>query len=300
MRVLIIGTGYVGLPLAARLAREGHKVYGLGRTLRFDAELASLNFTALQADITRPESLAKLPRGYDWVVLCVASSGGSAEEYRQLYLEGTRNVTAWLAPNPPSKFVYTSSTSVYGQNDGSLVDEASPALPAAATGEVLLQTERLLLDLARAGKMPAVILRLAGIYGPGRGYWFKQFLTGEARIQDEGARYLNMIHRDDVVGAVARALNCATPGEIYNVVDDEPVSQLDFFQWLSRRLGRELPPFQSDPQARPRKRGSSNKRISNRKLRLELGYQLKFPSYREGYEAEIRALRSEIAPGQDG
>ena len=101
---------------------------------------------------------------------CVASGGGGAEEYRQVYLQGTRNLIEWLAPQPPKKFVYTSSTSVYGQNDGSLVKENSPTEPLAATAQVLVETERVLLDAARRKEFPAVILRVAGIYGPDRGY----------------------------------------------------------------------------------------------------------------------------------
>jgi nucleoside-diphosphate-sugar epimerase len=105
-----------------------------------------------------------------------------------------------------------------------------------------------------------------------------------------------MIHRDDAAGATARALLAAVPGEVYNVVDDEPVTQLEFFRWLSRSLERDLPPFESSTPTILRKRGRSNKRVSNRKLRLELGCPLKFPSYREGYAPEIHGLKS----GQPG
>ena len=157
-------------------------------------------------DITKPEQLTQLPASYDWVVNCVSASGGGAEEYREVYLQGTRNLIEWLGAAPPKKFVYTSSTSVYGQNDGSLVKENSPTEPAVETGKVLVETERVLLEAARERKFPAVILRLAGIYGPDRGYWFKQYLKNEARIEGNGARILNMIHRDDVAGAIIAAL----------------------------------------------------------------------------------------------
>ena len=78
-----------------------------------------------------------------------------------------------------------------------------------------------------------MILRVAGIYGPDRGHWFKQFLKNEARIEGDGSRFLNMIHRDDVIGCIIAALKSGRPGEIYNAVDDEPVSQMNFFQWLA-------------------------------------------------------------------
>jgi nucleoside-diphosphate-sugar epimerase len=138
------------------------------------------------------------------------------------------------------------------------------------------------------GSFPAVILRLAGIYGPGRGFWFKQFLSGEARMAGRGERFLNMIHRDDVVGAIALALRRSVPGRIFNVADDEPVSQRDFFLWLSERLGRPQPPSAPEEPEAARKRGTTNKRVSNRRLKQELGYRFKYPTFREGYAVEIQ------------
>ena len=135
-----------------------------------------------------------------------------------------------------------------------------------------------------------MILRVAGIYGPDRGYWFKQFLKKEARIEGEGSRFLNMIHRDDVIGCIIAALQNGRPGEIYNAVDDEPVSQLDFFQWLAEELGRELPSSVPEDPGENRKRGVTNKRLSNRKLKSELGYQFKYPNFRIGYTEEISRL----------
>ena len=129
MRVLIVGCGYVGLPLGAELVRQGHEVFGLRRSAAEEMKAAGIK--PILADITMPETFAQLPRDFDWVVNCAASGGGDADAYRQLYLQGTRNLIEWLAPVPPKKFVYTSSTSVYGQNDGSLVKESSPTEPQA-------------------------------------------------------------------------------------------------------------------------------------------------------------------------
>ena len=289
MRVLIVGCGYVGTPLGAELVKQGHEVCGLRRSPRADGALTAVGIKPLAADITRLEELTQLPAGYDWVVNCVSSSGGGAEDYRSVYLQGTRHLFEWLATAPPKKFVYTSSTSVYGQTDGSVVTEASPAEPSTETAQVLVETERVLLQAARIG-FPGVVLRLAGIYGPGRGHWFKQYLSGVATIEGKGDRILNMIHRDDVVAAILAALRQGQPGRIYNVVDDEPVTQLTFFKWLSTRLGRDLPPFAPEGTAENRKRGTTNKRVSNLRLKTELGWLLNYPTFKEGYEDEVRRL----------
>ncbi|MGO8678155.1 MAG: SDR family oxidoreductase [Limisphaerales bacterium] len=292
MRVLIIGCGYVGLPLGAALAAMGNEVFALRRAAWSAAEPGCAGLVPLAGDITKPEDLARLPAGYDWVVNCVSSSGGGPEGYRAVYVQGMRNLLEWLAARPPRKFVYTSSTAVYGQSDGSVVDELAPAEPLVETARVLVEAERLLIEAERQRGFPAVIMRLAGIYGPGRGYWLKQYLSGEARIESGGGRILNMIHRDDAVGAVIAALRKGRPGEMYNAVDDEPVTQLGCYQWLATALGGALPPAASEVPGTSTKRGLTNKRVSNRKLKDELGYTLRYPTFRQGYEAEIEAAVS--------
>jgi nucleoside-diphosphate-sugar epimerase len=293
MRVLIVGCGYVGLPLAAELARQGHAVVGLRRSAATDAALRAAGVTPLQADLTHPETLTRLSGDFDWVVNCVASGGGSAAEYRALYLEGMKNLVAWLTSRAKAapRLVYTSSTGVYGQNDGSTVDEASPTAPASETARILVETEQVLLAAQRAQGFPAMILRAAGIYGPERGYLLKQFLAGEVRIEGEGGRVLNMIHRDDLIRAIIAALERGVAGAIYNASDDEPVTQREFFQWLAAELRRPLPPpaAAAAPEP-PRRRGLTNKRVANHKLRQELGVRLAYPNYRVGYRAELQRL----------
>src|SRR5437660_2025149 len=238
MRILIAGCGYVGLRLGTALVQAGHEVFGVTRTAVRKPELEKAGIRALSADITRLEDLNQIPRQYDWVVNCGASSGGTAGDYEALYLQGTRNLLDWLNAHPPRKFVYTSSTSVYGQVDGSVVDENSATEPQAGTAKILVQTENLLMD--RAEEFRAVILRVAGIYCPGRRYWLKQFLDGKAALEGKGGRWLNMIHRDDLVRIIIAVLERGEAGEIYNAVDDEPVTQRDFFEWLSKQLGKPM------------------------------------------------------------
>jgi len=290
VRVLIIGCGYVGVPLGAELVKHGHEVVGVRRSTGHDEELKTAGIQPLAVDITKPEEIAKLPGPFDWVVNTVSSTKGGVEEYRQVYLNGTRQLIDWLAAAPPKKFVYTSSTSVYGQTDGSVVKETSLAEPATETGKVLVETEKALLAAMSGRKLPAIVLRVAGIYGPDRGHLFQQYLKNEARIAGKGERIINMIHRDDLVSIIVTALKNGRPGEIYNAVDDEPVTQIHFFRWLSETLGKWMPPFATEEENADRKRGLTNKKVSNRKLKMELGCPFKYPTFRQGYTAEIQRL----------
>ncbi len=290
MRTLIIGCGYIGLPLGAELVRQGHEVIGIGRSAEGRADLKEAGIKAVNADLTQPESLRRLEGPFDWVVNCVSSSHGGLEDYRRVYLEGTRHLIEWLGAQPPKKFIYTSSTGVYGQDNGAVVKEEHPTEPATETARVLVETEQLLLAAAREKKFPAAILRVAGIYGPRRIHLLQQFIANEARIEGKGERHLNMIHRDDVVGAIIAALKNARPGEAYNASDDEPVAQVHFLRWLSETLGKWMPPAATPEELAKKKRGVTNKKVSNRRLKMELGYQLKFPTFRQGYTAEIKRL----------
>ncbi len=304
MRVLIIGPGYVGLPLAVDLARRGHEVSALSRTARNKPGLITAGIRDIEAAITNLNSLLRLPADWDWVVNCVSSSRGTLEDYRRVYLDGTRNLLNWLSKPPPQKFVYTSSTGVYGQNDGSVVTEASSTTPESETGRILVETENTLLAAAREQQFPAVILRVSGIYGPGREYWLKQFRDAEGEIEGSGERIINMVHRDDVVGAIMAALEKGEAGKIYNVTDDEPVSQQDLFSWLSENSKVQTPNSRETPnlklqkelqasseigegKGRARKRAAANKRVSNTRLKIELGYRCKYPTFREGFAASL-------------
>ena len=266
MRILITGCGYVGLPLGQALAAHGHTVHGVRRN-PFTAE----GITTHTADLTQPGALDTLPRDFDWVINTVSSSRGGAEAHRAIFLDGTRNLLDWL-DEMPARLIFTSSTSVYQQTDSQWVDEETQNAPATGTGATLTETEELFLNAA----VPATILRVAGIYGPERGYLFRQFLKGEA-VMTGPDRWLNMIHRDDVISAILMAMEIE-PG-IYNATDNEPVTQLAFFEWLAELTGRPLPPVGG---AGSRKRAITNKRVRNAKLKAT-GWQLKYPTFREGF-----------------
>lgn len=290
MRTLIIGCGYIGRWLALEMSRQGHSVTCLRRSAIEDEGLHIAGIEVIPLDVSRTSSWHKLEPLFDWVVNCASSNRGGEESYRAVYLEGTRNLLNWLASAPPRKYVYTSSTGIYAQNDGSWVDESAETAPASETGKILLQTENLLREAHDRSGFPAIILRVAGIYGPGRTFLLKNFLAGEAVIEGRGDRHLNMVRREDVVGAIRAALERGQPGEIFNVADGEPVRQGEFYQWLAERLRRPLPPSVETAEPPSRKRSATNKRIANARLREQLGYGFRFPTYRAGYESLIADL----------
>jgi nucleoside-diphosphate-sugar epimerase len=118
-----------------------------------------------------------------------------------------------------------------------------------------------------------------------------QYLKDQARIPGRGERLVNMIHRDALAACIVVALKSGRSGEIYNASDDEPVPQIHFFRWLSETLGKNMPPFVREEEAAPRKRAVTHKKVSNRKMRMELGCALRYPTFRQGYTAEIQRLQ---------
>jgi nucleoside-diphosphate-sugar epimerase len=278
-RILIAGCGYIGEAAADLLHAAGWVVEGWTRSAESAASLSEKPYPVRVVDISKPAEVAECGPptvGFDAVVHCASSSGGDAEMYRKIYLDGARNL---LETFPGSKLLFTSSTSVYAQRDGSLVTEESDAKPMRETSRVLLETERLV--LATSG----VVARLAGIYGPGRSALLNKFLKGTAIIDPENDRFVNQVHRDDIASALLMLLSREAEGaQIYNVVDDQPILQSECYRWLAQRLNRPLPPIGRSMQER--KRGDSNKRVSNAQLRA-LGWTPRYPSLAEGMEKSV-------------
>jgi nucleoside-diphosphate-sugar epimerase len=275
-RILIAGCGYVGAAAADLFQAAGWEVEGWTHSAESAAKLAEKPFPVRAVDIAvRGAVEAATASRFDAVIHCASSGGGGAESYRRIYLEGARNLLTVLRPNT---FLYTSSTSVYAQTGGEWIDEESPAEPAHETGRILRETEEF---VRQNGGMVA---RLAGIYGPGRSALLRKFLAAEARIEEGGTRYVNQAHRDDIAPALLQLVTTPNESEIFNVVDNEPRTQQEAYAWLAAKLNRPLPP--TAPRAGTRKRGASNKRVSNRKLR-SLGWEAMFPTFEVGMENSV-------------
>lgn len=276
--VLIVGCGYIGLPLARRFRTNGWQVVGLTGSGESAARLSSESFPIIGLDVTT--SLDRLqPRAFEIVVHCASSGRRGTAVYEAIFLRATRNLLSTLAVN---HFMFVSSTSVYGQTDGSWVDENSLAKPFRETGLVLRAAEEIVVE------QKGTVARLAGIYGPGRCVPLRKLLDQTAIIESEGERLMNLIHRDDAVSALFFLAENSLRG-IYNVTDDEPVSQLDWFRHVCNQLDRPLPPF--GPRDTTRKRGWTSKRVSNEKLR-QAGWTPRFGTFREGLGPLLRQVKS--------
>ena len=289
-RVLIVGCGFVGEATADLFHAAGWEVVGWTHSEESAARLASVKSYPVEAhDITDPGHVREAARGFpgsgelDALVDCVSSGrGGGPEAYRRVYLEGARNLRA--AFPQAGRFVYTGSTSVYAQTDGSAVDEGSPAEPDRETGRILRETEAVV--LAAPG---GAVARLAGIYGPGRSNLLRKFLAGEAVVEGDGGRWLNQIHRDDAATALFRLAQADAPPGTFNVADDSPLTQLELYRALAADLGRELPPY--GPEDRNRKRGWTSKRVQNGRLRA-LGWRPHWGSFLDWVREEGSLMAS--------
>jgi nucleoside-diphosphate-sugar epimerase len=175
--------------------------------------------------------------------------------------------------------LFTSSTSVYGQTNGEVVTEEGEAAPAHETGKILREAENLVLS------QRGIVIRLGGIYGPGRSALLRKFLSDEAIIDPENDRFVNQIHRDDAATAIVLLLKREDSTEqIFNVVDNQPLLQSECYRWLAAKLNQPLPAKGRSTSAR--KRGQSNKRVSNAKLR-GVGWTPKYPNFAVGMETSV-------------
>lgn len=279
-RILIAGCGYVGQATADLFHAAGWAVEGWTHSAESAVKLSAKPYSVRAVDITDQARICEHAGVFDAIIHCASSGGGDADSYRQIYLNGAHNL---LDRFGGLRMLFTSSTSVYAQVDGSWVTEESETKPARETGRILLETEKLV--LAHDG----IVARLAGIYGPGRSALLSKFLAGQATIDPENDRFLNQVHRDDIAAALFLLLDRPSPArEIYNVVDDQPIVQSECYHWLAQRMNRAIPPLGRS--ATTSKRGASNKRVSNAKLR-RLGWVPRYSTFAEAMERSIcRAL----------
>jgi len=285
-RTVIAGCGYVGTALGLELASEGHDVFGLRRNP--DGLPGSIH--PLPVDLGRRESPLVLPERIDFAVYCVAPDSGTEAAYRLAYLDGLDHFLRALKERgeEPRRILFASSTSVYSQSRGEWIDEESTANPARYAGEILVLAERLL----RASGFESTSVRFGGIYGPGRTRLVEQVERGELLLARE-PHFTNRIHRDDAAGLLRHLISACTAAELYLGVDCEPADEADVFRFLAEELGVALPRMRGaeDPSA---VRRAGSKRCRNDRVRAA-GYDYRYPSYRQGYAAVVRAYLADRA-----
>jgi nucleoside-diphosphate-sugar epimerase len=280
MANLIIGCGYLGRRVARLWLERGERVHATTRQPQTAETFAAAGIEPIVCDVLEPRGLAGLP-AFDTVVCAVGFDRSSGVAMREVYVEGLRRVLSSLAR--PGRFIYVSSTSVYGQTDGGWVDEEAATAPLEESGRIVLEAEETL----RQALPEAIVLRCAGIYGPGRLLRQKTIEAGEP-IVGAADKWLNLIHVADGARAVLAAEALAPPGFLCNVCDGRPVTRRDFFTELARLLTAPPPRFMAPPAAGPappHERGQ--RRISNRRLREALAFRPEYSDYRDGLRASV-------------
>lgn len=273
-RILLAGCGDLGLRVGRLLAAAGHEVFALRRHPPAGQDDG---IAWLRGDLTRPETLSNLPDGIRHLVYLPAPGGREESLYRAVFVEGLRHVMHALDAASLQRVMFVSSSAVYGEHDGAWVGEDTPPVPQGFNGKVLLEAERWL-----AGQPPrSIVMRLAGLYGPGRLQLAERIRAGEVRAPRQPPHWANRMHIDDAAAAIVHVLALADPHRVYIGSDDTPLPLHTLYDSVAASIG--LPPVPDG--AAPV--GVGSKRLSNARLR-ESGFRTCWPDARDGYAALLR------------
>ncbi len=291
MRKLVLGCGYLGSRVANRWLAAGDNVWAITRKPEQAARFRAAGLRPIVADVTHAASLPPL-RDFATILYAVGYDKSSERSMQEVYVQGLQNVLARLeegsagaGTNADSRFIYISSTGVYGEQSTGWVDEASPCEPQREGGRVCLAAERCLAASSLAPQ--AIVLRMAGIYGPGRIPRRKELLAGEPLAAADSG-FLNLIHVDDATDVVLAAERRGSPPGLYVVSDGTPVERRDYYAELARLLQAPPPTYTVPPPDSPQAaRAAGSKRLRNAKLLADLQVRLRYPSYREGLPAVL-------------
>ena len=272
--IAILGCGYVGCALADYWQEQGHFVTGTTTNWKRVASLSGVVSQVFLMKGDDADAVQSLVRGQDTLVVSVAPTGSQVADestYETTYLATAKNLVQALNQAPRVKqIIYLSSCSVYGDSQGGWVDETSPISPSEPRSQILSQAEQILLQ-ASSENQKVCILRLGGIYGPGRELINMYGGLAGMTLPGKGDRVINWIHRDDIVGAIELARLNELEG-IYNLVDDSQLTVKEQIERVCLHYG--MPPVHWTPSQLSLRRQSV--RISNQKLKAA-GYRLIHP-----------------------
>jgi nucleoside-diphosphate-sugar epimerase len=284
MRKLVLGCGYLGARVAERWLAAGDVVMATTRSMDRAKEFETLGLQPIVADVTQPETLAQLP-AVDTVLWAVGFDRRGGHSRRAVYVDGLQNVLD-LLPTTVGRFIFIGSTGVYADAGGDWIDEDSPCRPTREAGQTLLAAEQLL-GSHRLGSR-SVILRLAGLYGPGRLPRVADLQKGNP-IEARAGSWLNLIHVDDAAAVVLAAEGVAKCPAVYGVSDGNPVDRREFLRGLAELLRAPAPRFiEPSPERLASHHSGSNKRVSNARMLAELDVHLTYPTFREGLAGIVR------------
>lgn len=297
---LIVGCGYLGMRVARRWLAVEEPVAAVTRHARRAEEFRATGILSIIAEVTQPASLEQLRPLLgpgDTLLYAVGYDRSAGQPMDQVYVQGLRNVLAAIHPEI-SRVIYISSTGVYGQVAGETIDEDSPTEPTREGGRVCLAAEQALLESPFGNR--AVILRLAGIYGPGR-VPNRADLRAQKPLPFDPASALNLIHVEDAATVVLAAEKSAPTPRTYVVSDGQPVARGDYYAELARLWNAPAPifatPSESDPHtgatiAAPR-RGGADKRLDPARMRRELAPVFQFSDFRTGLRGIVELEQCE-------
>lgn len=280
-RLVVFGCGYVGSAVAEAAVRAGLHVTALTRNAGQAKTLRAAGVRPIVADLASDSWHGELRDAPEFVLNCVSSGGGGLDGYRHSYLDGMRSILRWAGKiGGVGTFVYTSSTSVYPQDGGVVVDEFAPT-GGGDRAEILAAAEKELISNAVACRR-WFVLRLAGIYGPGRHALLEQVRAGA--VAGAGDHYLNLAHRDDIAAGIWACFGAPenVASTVFNVADDGAARKREIVEWLASRLGVPAPTFTGAPSG-GRRAVTPDRIIANAKLKATLGWRPNYPTFREGY-----------------
>ncbi len=233
MKIAVLGCGYVGAQFARLAQSQGHEVLGVVRSAASRDRLRVEGLVAEAFDIQQGD-WALLPSTFDAVVYAASTGGGGPEAYALAYDVGVKRALAWAKSVGARKFIFTSSTGVYRQDDGLAVNEAS-AVGGTPTADAILEGEKAVM----AAELECVrVLRFGGLYGPGRHHLVDQIKRGENVIGGRVDHFINYLHRDDAASSVLASLVSGPAGaRVYNICDGNPVTKSQLARWIAQRLG---------------------------------------------------------------